>query len=144
MKNVSSSNMDDMIIIKKNLDTNEFDITYKDTNGGGSLVTHYVNGLYRRRVLNYLYMVFKNQSLDEEGYTSIQLTLPAMPRVLISGNKLTDLYYREHLLEVLGDSLDLLTNVTNKKVVPKEVYEDYDYYPATPVNNARPQHLFFD
>ena len=149
----ASKNADDTITIRKNFDTNEFDIVYRDQNNGEP-VTHEVSGLYRARVLDYLYMLFKNQALDEEGYKSVQLTLPALPRLIVSGDKFKDLYYREHFLEAVGTGLDLLDNTESIKV-PKvrrfsQSYADTSYSYETPVARrstapgVRPQHLYFD
>ena len=147
INNDSTQKADDMVIIRKNLTHGDFDITYKDQNNG-SPVTHIVNGLYRSRVIDYLYMLFKNQALDEEAYKSVQLTLPAMPRIIVSGDKFKDLYYREHFLELVGNSLDLLENVTNEKKVPSVRRESWGYQsPASRRSTAPgvlPQHLFFD
>ena len=143
----ASQKADDMVIIRKNLDHGDFDITYKDHNGG-SPITHVVNGLYRAQVIDYLYMLFKNQALDEEPYKSVQLTLPAMPRIIVSGDKLKDLYYREHFLELIGNSLDTLENVTVEKKILSVRREDWVYQsPASRRSTApgvRPQHLYFD
>lgn len=152
----TSKNSDDTITIRKNFETNEFDIMYRDQNNGQP-ITHEVTGLYRARVIDYLYMLFKNQALDEEGYASVQLTLPALPRVIVSGDKFKDLYYREHFLEAVGTGLDLLDNTENIKKVPSvrrfsQAYvappSQYSY--ETPVSRrstapgVRPQHLYFD
>ena len=109
---------DDTIRIRKDLDLNEFELTYTDQNDGTPVI-HLVTGMYRARVMEYLYMLLKNQALDEEGYSSIQVTVPAMPRVMISAEKMKDLYYREHFLDVIGTGLDLLDNVESlTKVQP--------------------------
>ena len=149
----TSKNADDTITIRKNFETNEFDIVYRDQNNGEP-ITHEVSGLYRARVLEYLYMLFKNQALDEEGYKSVQLTLPALPRLIVSGDKFKDLYYREHFLEAVGTGLDLLDNTESLKV-PKvrrfsQPYTAASYSYETPVarrstaHDVRPQHLYFD
>jgi len=158
INNDLSAKADDTILIRKNFETNEFEITYNDQNNG-TPVTHKVTGLYRARVLDYLYMLFKNQSLDEEAYKSIQLTLPALPRMIVSGDKFKELYYREHFLEAVGTGLDLLDNTEKvKKVVPSVRRSSYVNLGASePVNwsyhtparrapapTVRPQHLYFD
>jgi len=156
INNDASKNGDDTITIRKNFDTNEFDLVYRDQNNGEP-ITHQVSGLYRARVIDYLYMLFKNQALDEEGYKSVQLTLPALPRVIVSGDKFKDLYYREHFLEAVGTGLDLLDNTESLKVVPKvrrfsQPYAaaDSQYSYETPLGRrstapgVRPQHLYFD
>jgi hypothetical protein len=140
--------MDDNIRIRKNYMTNEFDISYNDQNDG-SPVTHKVSGLSRSRVLEYVYLLFKNQYIDDAGYKSIQITLPAMPRIIVSGDKFKQVYYREHFMEVLEMGLDLLENTTNvKQSIPRVHRSNWIY--ETPVSNrstapgVRPQHLFFD
>jgi hypothetical protein len=151
----AAKNADDKITIRKNFETNEFEVTYRDQNNGEP-ITHEVTGLYRARVLDYLYTLFKNQSLDEEGYKSIQLTLPALPRLIVSGDKFKDLYYREHFLEAVGTGLDLLDNTESVKV-PKVRRFSQPYAAAasqysyeTPLARrstapgVRPQHLYFD
>jgi hypothetical protein len=158
INDIDGKNADDSVDIRKNYETNEFDIVYRDQNNGEP-ITHRVTGLYRARVLDYLYMLFKNQSLDEEGYQSIQLSLPALPRIIVSGDKFKDLYYREHFLEAVGTGLDLLENTKSvKKVVPSVRRTSYanlnasgrDDWPfQTPARRAstptvRPQHLYFD
>lgn len=154
--NDASKGGDDTIRIRKNYETNEFEIIYRDQNNGEP-ITHQVTGLYRARVIDYLYMLFKNQALDEEGYKSVQLTLPALPRIIVSGDKFKDLYYREHFLEAVGSGLDLLDNTEAVKKVPSvrrfsQAYvapaSQYSY--ETPVGRrstapgVRPQHLYFD
>lgn len=154
----SSKGCDDTIRIRKNYETNEFDIIYRDQNNGEP-ITHEVTGLYRARVIDYIYMLLKNQSLDEEAYKSVQLTLPALPRIIVSGDKFKDLYYREHFLEAVGTGLDLLDNTESvKKVVPSvrrssytnlgaSEHDNWSYQtPArrAPAPTVRPQHLYFD
>jgi hypothetical protein len=138
---------DDTVTIIKNLDLNDFEIVYKDQNDG-TPITHVIRGLYRQRVVDYLYMLFKNQSLDEDAYSRVQVTIPAMPRMIVSGNKFKDLYYREHFIELIGNSLDTLENVYSKKKFPSVSRSNWVY--ETPVSRrstapgVTPQHLFFD
>jgi hypothetical protein len=139
---------DDTIRIRNNLDTNSFDITYVDQNGG-SRITHNLSGLTHSCVLNYLYMLFKNQSLDEEGYKSVQLTLPALPRIIVSGEKFKDLYYREHFLMAIETGLEHIENVENVKLTVPSVHRTRYTY-ETPVSRRStahasvPQHLKFE
>jgi hypothetical protein len=144
--NTNSKRGDDTVTILKNLDLGDFEIVYKDQNNG-TPITHVMRGLYRQRVLDYLYMLFKNQSLDEESYKDVQVTLPAMPRIIVSGDKFKDLYYREHFLELIANSLDTLENVSTKKFVSVP-QSNWGY--QTPISGRStapgvlPQHLFFD
>jgi len=151
----ASKKSDDLIRIRKNFETNEFEITYRDQNNGET-ITHEATGLYRQRVIEYLYILFKNQALDEEGYKSVQLTLPALPRLIVSGDKFKDLYYREHFLEAVETGLDLLDTTESIKKIPSvrrssfQPVKQYDYSYETPVARrstapgVRPQHLYFD
>ncbi len=147
LMNENSKLNDDTVTIFKNLDLGDFEIVYKDQNNG-SPITHVVRGLYRQRVMDYLYMLFKNQALDEEAYKSVQVTLPAMPRIIVSGDKFKDLYYREHFLELIGNALDTLENVSRKTKVPSVRRSSFGY--ETPVSRRStapgvlPQHLYFD
>jgi hypothetical protein len=117
IKDRSNELCDDNITIRKNLTTGDYDVKYTDTNGGSPLA-YKTTDLYRVRVMEYVYMLFKNLSLDEDGYVAIQVDLPSMPRVLVSGDKFKDVYYRDHFYELIGTGLDLLetsTKVSSEK-----------------------------
>lgn len=133
---------DDTITIRKDFSTNEFEILYVDDNDG-TPVTHKATGLYRDRVLEYVYMVLKNQALDDEGYDSVQFTMPAMPRVIVPGSDFKDLYKREHFYELVGTGLDMLDNCEK---VQKRASSSFTLH--TPMNrttiNPAVRHLFFD
>lgn len=145
---LKAKDKDHMITIRKNLDYNDFEVIYSEPDG----VRHTMTGFYRMRVIDYLYMLFKNQSLDEQGYASIQFNLPAMPCVLISGDKMKDLYYREHFLELVGNALDTLENCNvpkseNDCTISDDDYK-YSYSYDTPTRSTKPgvlpQHLVWD
>jgi len=113
INNLDNDNVDDSIVIKKDPLDKSYIVTYSDQNNG-SPVKHVVTGLHRDNLEDYVYMILKNQSIDEDGYKYIQVTAPAMPRVLVSGSLMKEVYYREHLIEMLGTSLDLLEKVSVK------------------------------
>jgi hypothetical protein len=113
INNLDNDNVDDSIVIKKNPLDKSYIVTYSDQNNG-SPVKHIVTDLHRDNLEDYVYMILKNQSIDEEGYKYIQVTAPAMPRVLVSGSLMKEVYYREHMIEMLGTSLDLLEKVSVK------------------------------
>jgi len=115
---ITDNKMDDKIHIVKNLETGDFELTYTDQNNGAP-VTHKVSNMYREYMTDYLYMLFKNQALDEERYKHVQLTLPAMPRIIVSGKKFKDVYYRQHFLDTISNSLDMFDDITSltKKTV---------------------------
>ena len=103
----SSASHDDIISVRKDLSTGEFQVSYKDENNGDP-TTHVMNYLYRARVLDHLYLVLKNQNIDDDGFEAVQFNLPAMPRMLVNIQKFADVYYREHFLDLIGNALDCL------------------------------------
>ena len=145
---LKNKDLDHKITITKNLNYNDFDVAYSEP----GCVNHKMTGFYRTRVINYLYMIFKNQSLDEQGYTNIQFGLPGMPCVIISGDKMKDLYYREHFLELVGTALDTLENCNVPKSENDYTFSDddykYSYSYDTPTRSTKPgvlpQHLVWD
>ena len=135
IKKSNDSSLDDQITIRKNLDLNEFEVTMKDMNQGDK-VTHRLEGTTKDTVMKYLYHLLKNLSLDDDGYESIQVNVPLMPRVLFTGVSLKDLYVREHLQDLLNLGLDLVEDVT--KVTPSVSYPQTSSLPvtATPQRSA--------
>ena len=120
VKNIANVSMDDTIHIVKNLDDSVFELTFKDND---EHFTHKVYQMTRDNICDYVYFLLKNLSLDEDGYQNIQLSLPAMPRVLVNASKLHDNDYREHFLELIENSLDMFDKVeklTIKKPVEKK------------------------
>lgn len=145
---------DEVLTIRKNLDTNEYVVRYTDPNNG-SPVVHLLTGLYHQKVLDHVYFVMKNQYLDEEGFDQFQVNLPGMPRMLVSGEKFKDVYYRDHFYELLGyglESLETATHVCKQRVpnAPRKptrvaCAEAWQNYPEdNEVRDPRPRHLFFD
>jgi len=153
----SNSTTDDKVLIRKNTEYDEYEITYTDYNEGTPL-SHKLSGFYRQRVMEYVYTLLKNHYLDEEGYSHIQVNVPAMPRMIVSADKLKEVYYREHLYDLVGLGLDMLGNCESQKRNDCTHTSDdytytytYRYDTPTPTPNARstapgvrPQHLFFD
>ena len=129
IKKSSDSSQDDQITVRKNLDLNEFEIKLNDMNSGDK-VTHRLEGTNKNVVMKYLYHLLKNISLDDDGYESIQVNVPLMPRVLFTAASLKDLYVREHLEDLLNLGLDLVEDVT--KVTPPVVTRSVDSVSMTP------------
>ena len=115
---IRSDEKDDTISIAKDLATNEFVVTFTDENDGDPVV-HKMSGLYQAKVLDYVYMLLKNQYLDEEGFDKVQVNIPAMPRMIVSGSKFSDIYYRQHFYELIGFGLDNLENAAKVCTTPK-------------------------
>ena len=138
---------DDKITIRKDFSTNEFEILYVDDNDGIP-VTHKASGLYRERVLEYVYMVLKNQALDDEGYDSVQFTIPAMPRVIVPGSDFKDLYKREHFYSLISTGLDMLENCESINKRTTSAFTLHTPTNRTTLNrttiNPAMRHLFFD
>ena len=108
-------NTDDTLRIRKNLTTGDFDIKYKDANDGVSTKTHgqvlhTMVGLGHARVLRHVYLLMKNQYLDVQGFSQIQIDVPAMPRILLDASSMSDLYYREHVCELIAAAMENLEN----------------------------------
>ena len=116
------SSTDDILKVRKNFETGEFEIAYTDSHDSNKLV-HKLHYLYRQRVIDHVYLTLKNLTMDEENFYQIQLNLPAMPRILVSVENLKDLYYRDHLLELVQNGLDNLDVLekTNTKCGPNTV-----------------------
>jgi len=112
----AAASTDDSLRVRKNFETGEFEMIYTDSHDVNKQV-HKLQSLYRQRVLDHVYLTLKNLTLDEDNFYQIQLNMPAMPPVLVSVDNLTDLYYREHLLELVEnglDNLDVLEKVDMK------------------------------
>ena len=131
VKNTANEKLDDTVRIVKNLEDNAFELTFKDN---GDPVTHKVYEMTRDSVCDYVYLLLKNLSMDEDGYQSIQLSLPAMPRMLVSASKLKDTYYRDHFLELVENSLSMLDKVEKLKI--KKPDEKKNYYPGCSYSNC--------
>ena len=149
----ASGTNDDVITIKKNTQYNEFEITYTDPNEG-SMIKQKVTGLYREKVLQYIYLLMKNLYLDEQKFKNVQFNMPAMPRVMVSCTEFSDLYYRDHIEELMGFCLDTLESVEDVKVSVdyKSEYKTPEYGRSAALNREvdrdlggrSGRHLFFD
>ena len=131
LKNLANEKLDDTVRIVKNLEDNAFELTFKDN---GDPVTHKVYEMTRDNVCDYVYLLLKNLSMDEDGYQSIQLSLPAMPRMIVTASKLKDTYYREHFLELIENSLSMLDKVEKLKI--KKPDEKKNSYPSCSYSNC--------
>jgi len=107
IKDTKNKKEDDSVKVRLNLDLNEYEITLRDQNAG-SEIAHRIEMSTKEKVIDYLYLVLKSICLDEDGYENIQVNTPLMPRVFFSVKSLKDLYYRDHVHEILRTGLDLL------------------------------------
>lgn len=138
VKNIDEEKLDDVVKIKKNFADNDFELTYKD---GGEELCHKAYYLSRDHVADYVYLLLKNQYMDEDGYESIQISVPAMPRILVSASKMSDISYREHFLELVEYSLGMLDRVEKLSIEkPKKTCRTATGYPDLP---SSPVHRYF-
>ena len=118
IRDKAQSNTDDVISIRKNFQDGEFVLTYNDENNG-SPVTHTISFGCRMDLVNHLYLTLKNQAMDDDGFKSVQFSLPAMPRILVDVWKFKEVYYREHFLDLLENGLDTLDRVETTSALQK-------------------------
>lgn len=118
IRDTAQSNTDDVMSIRKNFQDGEFVLTYNDENNG-SPVTHTISFGCRMDLVNHLYLTLKNQAMDDDGFKSVQFSLPAMPRILVSIDRFREAYYREHFLDLLENGLDTLDRVETTSALQK-------------------------
>jgi hypothetical protein len=124
---------DDVITIRKNVETGDFELIYRDPNEG-SPVKHQITGMYQQRVIDYTYVLLKNQYLDEQKFKDVQFTIPGMPRVIVSAEKFASSYYREHFQEMIEFGLDNLENTSD---ITKKTHRTNSYATPPPVVRRR-------
>ena len=113
----STEKDDDIIKIRKNLATGEFELYYSDPNDdSASTCVHTLRTTEESDLIDHLYLMFKTLSMDEEPFYEVQLTLPAMPRVLVSVNSLKDTYYREHFMSLIKNALGQFDYVDSSRL----------------------------
>jgi len=93
-------------------------VNYTDENQG-SPVFHTISFGCRMDLVNHLYLTLKNQAIDDDGFKSVQFSLPAMPRILVDAWKFKETYYREHFLDLLENGLDTLDRVETTSALQK-------------------------
>lgn len=129
IKDTKNKKEDDSVKVRLNLDLNEYEITLRDQNAG-SEIAHRIEMSTKEKVIDYLYLVLKSICLDEDGYENIQVNTPLMPRVFFSVKSLKDIYYRDHVHEILRTGLDLLEDTV--RIPPKVSADSY----TTPQRSA--------
>jgi hypothetical protein len=122
IKDSKAINTDDTIRILKNLDDSVFEIIYKDSD---ETLAHKSYHMTRDNVCDYVYLLLKNLTLDEDGYKMIQLSLPAMPRLLISAVNLHSPYYRDHFIELIENGLNMIDKVEKLSIKKPSQKKNY-------------------
>jgi hypothetical protein len=123
IKDSKVTTLDDTVRIVKNLEDRSFDVTYKDN---GDPLVHKAYQMTRDNVCDYVYLLLKSLTLDEDGYEKFQFSLPAMPRFLISASTLRDPSYRDHFLELIENSLSMIDKVERLSIKkPEEKKSSY-------------------
>ena len=112
INNKKQEGQDDQVVIRKNLETNDFTVTYTEKKDREVPLVYRSVGMYESKVLNYIYILLKNQYLDAEPYAFIQVNVPAMPRIMIPGEKFNEIYYREHVEDLIQCGLEMLETTT--------------------------------
>ena len=69
----SDSNEDDTIRIRRNSDTDSFDMEYTDSCPDGKKIIQHFQDVSFNDVLEYLRCILENCHIDEEAYHSIQI-----------------------------------------------------------------------
>lgn len=123
----STENNDDIIKIRKNISAGEFELYYSDANeNGASNYIHTLRTTEESDLTDHLYLLFKTLSIDEDPFLHVQLTLPAMPRVIVSVHKLKDTYYCDHFMSLIKNALtqfDYIDTSTSRKYSPAAQWE---------------------
>lgn len=112
---------DDSVSIRKNLTYNEFDLTFIENTPGELPIRFSITGLSHQGALDYVHTLLKSQCVDDEPYTRIQVNAPATPRLIISSEKLKDLYYRDHVYDMISGGLHYLETASVERVVKKSL-----------------------
>ena len=118
IRDTTDSSAEDVMSIRKNFQEGEFVVNYTDENQG-SPVFHTISFGCRMDLVNHLYLTLKNQAIDDDGFKSVQFSLPAMPRILVDAWKFKEVYYREHFLDLLENGLDTLDRVETTSALQK-------------------------
>jgi len=95
---------------------------YRDYNDGEPIFHTLTLG--RDQIQHHMYLLLKSQTMDDEGFSSVQFNLPAMPRLLVDVARFNEMYYREHFLELITSGLSSLEAMSPAKVVEAEAPED--------------------
>ena len=146
-------NDDDRIIIRKDLDDGNFTLRYTDTNAGtnDAIISQITTSMTYDHVVEHMRVCVKSIALDEEGFMKVQIDIPGMPRMLLSVDKLREVYYRDHIIDMVCIGLDSMN--TSKSVnVPREPEAPtkkrrVSMEPSTPLYAQSPpisRHLYFD
>ena len=84
----SDSKEDDIIRVRRNSDTDSYDMEYIDSCPDGKKIIQNFHDVSFNDVVEYLRCILENCVLDEEGFHSIQIDPIGMPRCLVSINSL--------------------------------------------------------
>ena len=149
----SLPNDDDHIVIRKDLDQGNFTLRYTDTNAGtnNSIISQITTSMTYDHVVEHMRVCVKSIALDEEGFIKVQIDIPGMPRMLLSVDKLREVYYRDHIVDMVCIGLDSMntsksTNMPREPEAPTKKRR-FSMEPSTPLYAQSPpisRHLYFD
>ena len=112
IKSVEKLIGDDIMRIRMNLITNSYELTYTDNE---EKLVHTVRFSSQIEIRDHLFFVLENLNLDVDDYKFIQVSVPAMPRLLLSSSSLKTSYYRDHIMDLLNHALFILEKVDSIK-----------------------------
>ena len=108
-KNSTAIN-DDKLVIRKNLLNGDYSLWFTDTNSetNGKVITQTLSSMSQAKVLEHMRVLMKTLAFDEEGFHQVQFDIPGMPRFLLSVSKMQEVYYRNHIGDLIETGLDAM------------------------------------
>jgi len=123
---------DDSLKISLNHETGNYTLKYtdKNTETNSNSISESFDDLGHCAVAEHMRVLIKSVALDEQGFSKIQMDVPGMPRMILSVDKLREVYYREHIADMIHSGLHIMMN--SKKPVFVE-----DKVPDAPMKKRR-------
>jgi hypothetical protein len=122
IKNLANNLRDDDIIrIRMNLNTNSYELTYTDNQ---EKLVHTVSFSSQLDIRDHLFFVLENLTLDVDDYKFIQISVPAMPRLLLPCSSLKTSHYRDHIMDLMNHALFILEKVKGGKKTKHSSFPD--------------------
>jgi hypothetical protein len=149
----STPSQDDRITIRKNLESEceTYSLWYTDTNAEttGKSVSQTLESMSRSNTIEHMRVVIKSLAFDEQGFDRLQFDVPGMPRMLISVKKMREVYYREHITDMVCAGLDAMKASTKVAFVEDRTPEaGHKRRCCSPLDVSSPpriaRHTYFD
>ena len=106
----STSVNDDKLVIRKNLQDDTYTLWFTDTNSEtqAKVIYQTLESMTQAKVLEHMRVLIKSIAFDEEGFIKVQFDIPGMPRILMSVCKMREVYYRDHIADLIETGLDAM------------------------------------